>query len=90
MEKEIKNLIGRVQSLDGKVIGHDMQPAKIRVSKDAWKAVLNEVTDKYLRKELTNEYLKKVAAEYSTTNKKIFQQMAVVIAQREIHKALGI
>ncbi len=81
-----KDITNKFKALDGKIIGEDMQPSKIRLAKDDKGAVVNDVVDKYLMKELTNEYLKEVQAEYNITARDIVRE----IAKREIQKALGI
>lgn len=87
MSKDIgKDILSGLKALDGKIIGEDMQLSKIRLAKDNKGAVVNDVVDKYLMKELTNEYLKKVQAEYNITARDIIRE----IAKREIQKALGV
>lgn len=81
-----KDIINKFKALDGKIVGEDMQPSKIRLAKDNKGAVVNDVVDKYLMKELTNEYLEEVKVEYNITARDIVRE----IAKREIQKALGI
>lgn len=80
-----QNLLRNIQSMDGKVIGKDMQPFKLRLAKDHKGAMINNIVDKYLKKELDDEYLQQVKEEYSITSIDIARE----IAKREIEKALG-
>jgi len=87
MSEEIgKNLLNGFKNLDGKIFGEDMQIDKVRLAKDNKGAMVNDVVDKYLRKELTDEYLKQVKVDLGITSKDIVKE----IARREIEKALGI
>jgi len=88
MGKKIQDTLKRVKALDGKVkvVREEMQPAKLRLAKDDKGAMVNDLVDKYLRKELTNEYLEQMKAEFKITIKDMTRE----IAKREIHKALGI
>ncbi len=81
-----ENFLGRFKSMDGKVVGREMQSSKIRLAKDAKGAMVNDIVDKYLRKELTNRYLEEVKAEHGITSRDITRE----IAKREIQKVLGI
>jgi len=87
MQGEIgKDITKGFKAIDGKIVGQDMQPIKLRLAKDDKGAMVNNVVDKYLKKELTNEYLEEVKAEYFITARDIIRE----IAKREIEKALGI
>ena len=81
-----KNLLGKMQSVNGKIIGKDMQPFKLRLAKDKKGAMINDVVDKYFRKELDNKYLQQVKEEYGITSRDIMKE----IAKREMEKVLEI
>ena len=74
------------KSLEGKIIGQDVQSDSVVLSLDERGAMINDIVDKYLRKELTNEYMEKVKAEHSITAKDIVRE----IAKRQIKQALGL
>lgn len=80
-----ENFLGRIKSMDGRVVGKDLQSSKFRLAKDPKGAMVNDIVDKYLRKELTNEYLRQVKKEYGITSRDITKE----IAKREIQKVLG-
>lgn len=81
-----KSTISGFISLDGNVIGDDIQKSKIRLAEDNKGAVVNDVVDKYLKKELTDEYLLQVKKEHGIIAKDIIRE----IAKRQIEKAIGI
>ncbi len=80
-----KNLLGKMQSVNGKIIGKDMQPFKLRLAKDNKGAMVNDIVDKYLRKELSNEFLQEAKEDYGIVAADIVRE----IAKREIEKVLG-
>lgn len=81
----VENFIGRVKSMDGKIVGRDLQSSKIRLAKDKKGAMVNDIVNKYLRKELTNEYLQQIKERYLITSRDITRE----VAKREIQKVLG-
>lgn len=82
----VEDVLRSLSSLDGKIIGDDLQPSKLRLAKSNKGAVVNDVVDKYLRRELTNEFLQQAREEYGITARNIVRE----IAKREIEKVLGI
>ena len=86
IENKEAEIISGFKSLDGVVVGKDLQKSKIRLSKDEKGAMVNDVVDKYLKKELTDDYLQQVKLEHGITSKDITRE----IANRQIEKVLGI
>ncbi len=62
MAKEVKieNLIKGIRSLDGQVLGEGLKASKLRLSPDDKGAVINDIADKYERKELSKEFLEEM------------------------------
>lgn len=89
-KKEITKVFGelvrRFKSLDGVVVGKDLQPSKLRLAKDEKGAMVNDIVDKYMKKELTDEYLQQVKEEHTITSKDIIRE----ITKREIEKVMGL
>jgi hypothetical protein len=85
-EKVFEGLIRKFKSLDGVVVGKDLQPSKLRLAKDEKGAMVNDVVDKYMRKELTDKYLQRVKEEHMITSKDIIRE----ITKREIEKVMGL
>ena len=81
-----EDMLGRFQSLDGTIIGDSLQPFKIRLATDEKGAMVNDIVDKYMKKELTNEYLQQVKKEHRITSMEITRE----IARRQIEKVMGI
>ena len=86
ISKMAEDLIHGLSSLDGKIIGGDLQKSKLRLAKDDKAAVINDIADKYLKKNLTNDILAKAKEEYRITAKDIIRELA----KRQIETALGI
>ena len=86
LDKAFGGISSRFQSLDGAVVGKDLQSAKVVLGKDEKGAMVNNIVDKYLKQELTNEYLEQVKAEYLITTREIMRE----IARRQIEKAMEI
>jgi len=80
-----KNLLNRINAIDGRVVGKDMQPFKLRLGKDNKAAMVNDVVDKYLEKRLDDSFLEQAKENYGITSVDILNE----IAKREIEKALG-
>ncbi len=81
-----EDLCNRFQSLEGTIVREGLQPFKLRLGKDEQGAMVNDVVDKYMKKELTNEYLQQVKEKYEITAKDIIRE----IAKRQIEKVMGI
>jgi len=79
------NLLSGFKALDGVVVGENLQKSKLRLADNEKGAMVNDVVDKYLRKELTDEYLEEVKKEHGITSKEIVRE----IAKRQIQQALG-
>ena len=79
------DLLNKFKSLDGITIRTSFQPVKKDLAKDEKGAMINDLVDKYLRKELTDEYLQQVKEEHRITSKDIIRE----IAKRQIEKAMG-
>ena len=86
INKVSKDMFDRIQSLDGVVIGKDLQPTKLRLEEDEKGAMVNDVVDKYMKKELTDEYLQQVKEDHRITSKDIVRE----ILKRQIEKVMGI
>lgn len=80
------DLSQKIQSMDGEIVGEDIQLSKLRLAKDEKGAMINDVVDKYLKKELTKEYLTQAKEKYGITIRDITRE----IAKREIEKVLGV
>jgi hypothetical protein len=80
------DLSQKIQSMDGKIVGEDIQLSKLRLAKDEKGAMINDVVDKYFKKELTKEYLTQAKEKYGITIRDITRE----IAKREIEKVLGV
>jgi hypothetical protein len=83
--EKISKDIEKFRSLDGVVIRQEMQPTKLRVGDGKKGAMLNDVVDKWLNRELTDEYLQQVKEENEITTKDIVRE----IAKRQIEKVMG-
>lgn len=81
-----QNLLSRFQSIDGMIVGRDMQSSEINLAEDEKGAIVNDVVDKYIRKELTDEYLQQAKEKFKITTTDITRE----IVKREIKKVLGI
>lgn len=86
IHKVSKDMFDRIQSLDGVVVGKDLQPTKLRLGEDEKGAMINDVVDKYMKKELTDEYLQQAKEEHRITSKDIVRE----ILKRQIEKVMGI
>lgn len=85
VEKFAKELLSKISSMNGKLVGQDMQISKTRLAQDNKGAMVNDVVDKYMKKELDDEYLEKVKQEFGIQASDIARE----IAKREIEKVLG-
>lgn len=83
LEKYLNKIIQNLSSLDGKIIGEDMQPSVTRLAKDNKGAMVNYIVDKYLKKELEDEYLEQTKKEFNISSDEIIEEMI----KREIEKA---
>jgi len=83
--KDIGEIVSKFQSLDGQVIGKQLETSKIRLGKDEKAAMVNDLVGKYMRKELTQEYSQQVRKEHGITIKDIMTE----IAKRQFEKVLG-
>lgn len=81
-----KDLLSRFQSIDGTIVGRDMQSTEINLAEDEKGAMVSDIVDKYIRKELTDEYLQQVKEKFKITTTDITRE----IVKREIKKVLGI
>lgn len=79
-----RSLVRNLSAVDGKMVGQDMQVSKTRLAKDNKGAMINDVVDKYLRKELSKEYLIQVKEEFGITISDVTRE----IARREMEKFL--
>jgi actin-like ATPase involved in cell morphogenesis len=86
VEKAVVNILNGFRSIDGMSVGGNFQKSDLRLAQDDKGAVVNDVVDKYLKKELTDEYLRQIKAEHGIVYKDIIRE----IAKRQIEKALGI
>ena len=86
LNKAFDGILSRFQSLDGAVIGKDLQPFNLRLGEDEKGAMVNDIVDKYMKKELTDEYLQQVKEEHGIRSIEIIRE----IAKREIGKAMRI
>jgi len=80
------DILSGFKALDGAIVGKQIQKSKLRLSEDDKGAVVNDVVEKYLRKELNNEFLEQAKEEYGVTFKEIMRE----IAKRQIQQALGV
>ena len=81
-----KDMLDRFQSLDGVVVRESLQPTKLRLGEEEKGAMVNDVVDKYMKKELTDEYLRQVKEEHKITTRDIVRE----IVKRQIEKVMGI
>ena len=84
--KFAENLMHAAQGNSGKIVGEDVQSTKRRLAKDDKGAMVNDIVDKYMAKELTDEYLQEVKEEFGITTADITRE----IARREIEKIMRI
>lgn len=84
-----EDILRGFKSLDGKIVGEGFRTDKIRLAKDDKSAMVNDIVDKYLNKNLSEhfdyEHLKNLTDKYEITQRDIIRE----IAKREIQKALG-
>ena len=62
-----------------------MQPSNVILSKTNKEAVVNDMTDKYYKKNLTEEYLSQMKQKYGIVLKDILKE----IIKREIGNSIG-
>jgi hypothetical protein len=86
LSKSFDELIKGIQSLDGVVVTKVFQPFKIRLGKDLHEAMVNDVADKYIKKELNDEYLRQAKEKYKITDAEVIKE----IVKRQIEKVMGI
>ena len=55
------------------------------MAKDDKGAMVNDLVDKYMKKDLTQEYLEEVSREYGITSRDIVRE----IAKRQIERIIG-
>ena len=79
------NLMRNFQGIEGKIIGKDMQSSSMKLAKDNKGAMVNDIVDKYMEKELTDEYLEEIKKKYKIEARDIVKE----IAKREIQNILG-
>ncbi len=73
------------QNIEGKIVGKEMQPSSIKLAKNDKGAMVNDIVDKYMSKELNSDYLEQVKEDYKIEARDILKE----IAKREIQKILG-
>lgn len=81
-----QDFLSGFQSMEGTIVGRGMQSSEMNLAEDEKGAVVNDVVDKYIRKELTDEYLEQVKEKFKITTTDITRE----IVKREIKKVLGI
>ena len=86
ISKVTGDIFSRFQSLDGSIVGKDLQSSKIRLAKNEKGAMIKDTVDRYMKKELTNEYLQQVKEEHMITSMDIIRE----IVKRQIEKVMGI
>ena len=62
VEKFFSNFISKFQNLDGKIVGKEMEPARLRLGKDNRDAMIKGIVSRYKKGEtidFQNEELKK-------------------------------
>lgn len=62
IEKFFANLLGKCQNLEGKIVGKEMEPCKLRLGKDNRDAIIKGIVSRYKKGEsidFKNEELKK-------------------------------
>ena len=82
----VDSFADKAKFLSGKVVGKDFQLSKLRMAKDEKGAMVNDIVDKYLKKDLTNEYLEPIREEYGIIIRDIMKE----IAKREIEKVFRV
>ena len=86
ISKATEGILSRFRSLDGAVVGKDLQSFKLRLGKDEKGAMVNDIVDKYMKKELTDEYLQQVKKKHGIRSIEIVRE----IVKREIGKVMRI
>ena len=78
--KFFENILRQFQSLDGKIVGKDMNSSKMRLARDDRGAWVNHLTDQYLNKEPLDNPPEELMIEK--------QDIIDEVANREIEKVL--
>lgn len=78
-EDFFNNLLSRIQNLDGKIVGNDMNKSKTRLAKDDKGAWINHLADQCINKETIDE----IPEELNISMKDVANE----IARREVEKA---
>jgi hypothetical protein len=86
IKSEFETLFRGLNSIDEKIIRDNFEKKTIRLALDNKGAMVNDIVDKYLKKELTEDYLNQIKEEYKITSREIMRE----IAKRQIEKAMGI